>query len=351
MMATMRLSIFVFVTLSCCLLEASSSALDFDGWLELHGKQHDQSDYYSTSTAEEYQLRLGIWQANSKLVEDHNAAYHQGYTTFTMTMKSPFADLSSQEFADSYLMDPQHCSATTHTSSGKLRTNEKEEFSVPKHVDWRTKGIMTPVKSQGHCGSCWTFSTTGCLEAHTCLSKGRDCTHWKGLAEQQLVDCAGDFNNFGCSGGLPSQAFEYIKYSGGIDLEASYKYTANETGTCAASTGKVGAKVVEIFNVTSRDEGDLEYAIATLGPVSIAYQVSPDFRFYSHGVYDSFNATTNQTMCHDQPTDVNHAVVAIGLGETQDENGVPFYIIRNSWGVSWGMEGHFWMKRGENLCG
>lgn len=169
------------------------------------------------------------------------------------------------------------------------------------------------------------------------------------MAEQQLVDCAGDFNNHGCSGGLPSQAYEYIKYSGGLEFEESYPYHANETGTCkSCKCGKV-AKVAEVFNITSGDEDDLAHAIETLGPVSIAYQVSPDFRLYSHGVYDSWNSTTNTTMCNNTAMDVNHAVVAVGLGETAD--GVPFYIVRNSWGTSFGMEGHFWMKRGENLCG
>eukprot|EP00536_Pseudo-nitzschia_multiseries_P011574 jgi/Psemu1/289775/fgenesh1_pg.402_\ len=218
---------------------------------------------------------------------------------------------------------------------------------------------MTPVKDQGMCGSCWTFSTSGCLEAHTCLAYNKDCTHWHGLAEQQLLDCAGNFNNFGCNGGLPSQAYEYIFYNGGMDLETSYEYKASDSdGTCKAAMGTVGAKVAAVFNITSGSEDDLVTAVANVGPVSIAYQVSPDFRFYQHGVYDSYNATTHSTMCHNQKTDVNHAVVAVGLGTTapakhnhDDSGGIPYYIVRNSWGTSWGMEGHFWMKRGENLCG
>ena len=237
---------------------------------------------------------------------------------------------------------------------------------TPPAIDWRTKGVITPIKNQKHCGSCWTFSTTGCLEAHTCIQakadgyNKKDCTSWTGLAEQQLVDCAQDFNNHGCNGGLPSQAFEYIKYNGGIDYETSYKYEANETGLCQASLGKVGGQVAEVFNITSGDEDDLIYAVGAVGPVSIAYQVSPDFRHYEHGVYDSFNATTNSTMCQNGSQDVNHAVVAVGLGVTEpsfdkDTNRTipaqPYYIVRNSWGTSWGMEGYFWMLRNANLCG
>lgn len=191
-----------------------------------------------------------------------------------------------------------------------------------------------------------------------CLAGNKDCTEWEGLSEQQLVDCAGQFNNHGCDGGLPSQAFEYIKYSsaGGLESESEYPYKATGTGSCSASVSNKAShhqsaigQVAEVVNITRYDEADLVYAIGAIGPVSIAYQVSPDFRFYSHGVYDSYNATTNHTMCKKEPMDVNHAVVAVGLGET--EKGTPYYIVRNSWGTSWGMEGYFWMKRGENLCG
>mmetsp|Transcript_5870 Transcript_5870/g.16717 ORF Transcript_5870/g.16717 Transcript_5870/m.16717 type:complete len:433 (-) Transcript_5870:267-1565(-) len=340
------------------------SALTFEAWERLHSNAKDANrKQYSSAT--ERSLREQIFYQNKIVVEAHNAAYQAGHTSWKMTLSSPFADLTSDEFATLYLMDPQECSATTTTTT----TSAKEKLAglssssplladdTTVSVDWRTKGIMTPVKDQGMCGSCWTFSTSGCLEAHTCLAYGKDCTHWKGLAEQQLVDCAGDFNNFGCNGGLPSQAYEYLLYNGGMDLETSYSYTASD-GDCKAADGTVGAKVAEVYNITSGNEDDLVTAVAGVGPVSIAYQVSPDFRFYQHGVYDSYNATTHSTMCHNANTDVNHAVVAVGLGTTapakhnhDDSGGIPYYIVRNSWGTSWGMEGHFWMKRGENLCG
>lgn len=153
---------------------------------------------------------------------------------------------------------------------------------------------------------------------------------------------------------MPSHAFEYIKYAGGIDTEDSYAYHASQDGPCLASSKSYGAHVAEVYNITSGDEDDLVTAIADVGPVSVAYDVSPDFRFYSHGVYDSFNATSNSVMCKSDSMSVNHAVVAVGYSETAattDKPSVPFYIIRNSWGTSWGMEGYFWIKRGENLCG
>jgi cathepsin H len=300
------------------------------------------------SDTPEYDYRLSIFEANAASVINHNDVYQRGLTTYTMSLDGPFADLTDQEFESLYLMEPQNCSAT-HTSSGPLPYTSD---SLPKSVDWRTKGVVTPIKSQGNCGSCWTFSTTGTLEAHHCIATNKDCTHWTGLAEQQLVDCAGAFNNHGCEGGLPSQAFEYILYNGGVMTEESYKYTAKDDGYCKKlKPNNVGATVSGVFNISSLEEDEIVKAVAHKGPVSVAFEVSADFRFYSHGVYDSFNATTNQTVCNKDAQHVNHAVVAVGYGETMEDPPVPFHIIRNSWGNSWGMEGYFWMLRGENMCG
>lgn len=264
----------LLISVACVQNAVASTTINFEGWQTLHQKMY--------ATKVEENIRRGIWLENERHVQEHNAAFEAGHTLYAKTMRSPFADLTDVEFLHQYLMAPQDCSAT-HLSSGRLRPSiETRTDDDHPAVDWRTKGILTSVKSQGKCGSCWTFSTSGCLEAHTCLEAGKDCTHWTGLAEEQLVECAGAFNNHGCEGGLPSQAYEYLKYSGGMALEDDYKYVAPETGggdACSLST-KSGwkAKVAEVFNITTFDEKDLEYAVAHVGPVSVAYQVSPDFR-------------------------------------------------------------------------
>jgi cathepsin H len=316
----------------------------FDQWMATH-----QKTYESDTDTSEIDYRLSVFPANAATVMNHNDAHQRGLTTYTMSLDGPFADLTDQEFESLYLMAPQNCSAT-HVSSGPLPYTSD---SLSKSVDWRTKSVVTPIKSQGDCGSCWTFSTTETLEAHHCIAMKKDCTHWTGLAEQQLVDCAGAFNNHGCEGGLPSQAFEYIHYSGGIMTEESYNYTAKDDGYCKkVKPESVGATVSGVFNISSLDEDEIIKAVAHKGPVSVAFEVTADFRFYRHGVYDSFNATTNQTVCNKDAQHVNHAVVAVGYGETMDgDSPVPFHIIRNSWGNTWGMEGYFWMLRGQNMCG
>jgi cathepsin H len=339
---------------------ATDGLLDFRAWRALYRPA-------SYATSAEGRLREEIFLANAATVQRHNQAYAQGATLFAMTLENPFADWTAAEFAAAYLMDSQNCSAT-HTSSGPLDERLRGTFDdltasavLPTSVDWRTRGIVTPVKNQANCGSCWTFSTSGTLEAHTCLHQDQpggaslDCTHWTGLAEQQLLDCAGNYDNHGCNGGLPSHAYEYLKDAGGMATEDAYPYRGNDDGPCAVADGASwGAQVAEVYNITAFDEDDLVSAIARVGPVSIAYQVSPDFRFYSHGVYDSYNATTHETMCRSGPQDVNHAVVAVGYGQTAataDQAAVPYYIVRNSWSATWGMEGYFWMKRNGNMCG
>eukprot|EP00962_Isochrysis_galbana_P026810 scaffold8358_cov102-Isochrysis_galbana.AAC.1 len=161
------------------------------------------------------------------------------------------------------------------------------------------------------------------------------------LSEQQLVDCAGAFDNHGCNGGLPSHAFEYLMYAGGQDTEEEYPYTA-ATGTACNYNGHPASRVTAVHNITAYGEDELLSAVGTTGPVSIAFQVSDDFRYYSKGVYDG--------VCETSPASVNHAVVAVGYGATDDE-GTPYWIVRNSWGPAWGLDGYFLIRRGVNKCG
>lgn len=134
--------------------------------------------------------------------------------------------MSDEEFTAHFHLkegvnEEQHCSATEE------RQAVEAAGAVPASWDWRDHNGVTPVKNQGSCGSCWTFSTVGALEAHELL-RYKD---WTSLSEQQLVDCAGAFDNHGCEGGLPSHAFEYLRYAGGITSEKVYPYTAKD-GKC-----------------------------------------------------------------------------------------------------------------------
>jgi len=160
------------------------------------------------------------------------------------------------------------------------------------------------------------------------------------FSEQQLVDCAQAFDNHGCEGGLPSHAFEYIRYNG-ITTEDQYVYHGKDQ-KCQYTTSMAVGSCVGSQNITQGAENELLDAIANVGPVSIAFEVASDFRFYKDGVY-------NSKVCKSGPQNVNHAVLAVGYNSTVSK--VPYYIIKNSWGATWGMDGYFWMIRDKNMCG
>ncbi|XP_073149990.1 vanillin synthase [Henckelia pumila] len=295
----------------------SRHAFSFARFAHRYGKRYED--------AEEIQKRFQIFVENLKMIRSHNRkglSYTMGINEFT--------DLTWEEFRKHRLGASQNCSATT-------RGNHKlTNVILPESKDWRENGIVSPVKNQGHCGSCWTFSTTGALEAAYSQAFGKGIS----LSEQQLVDCAEKFNNFGCNGGLPSQAFEYIKYNGGLDTEDSYPYTGVD-GSCKYSSENAAVKVVDSVNITLGAEDELRHAVAFVRPVSVAFEVVNGFKAYNGGVYTS-------TSCGNSPLDVNHAVLAVGYGV---EDGIPYWIIKNSWGADWGDNGYFKMEMGKNMCG
>lgn len=163
------------------------------------------------------------------------------------------------------------------------------------------------------------------------------------LSEQQLVDCAGAYDNHGCEGGLPSHAFEYVQNAGGISTEKAYPYFAvDHKCTVKSSTYALEVSGGSV-NITEGDEVSLANAVYQYGPVSIAFQVVDDFMNYKSGVYSS-------KTCKNQGSDVNHAVVAVGYGHDQ-ESGMDYWVVKNSWGTSWGDAGFFKIERGVNMCG
>lgn len=205
--------------------------------------------------------------------------------------------------------------------------------AAPSAVDWRSKGAVTPIKNQQQCGSCWAFSTTGSVEGAGKIQAGKLVS----LSEQQLVDCSQAQGNQGCEGGLMDQAFEYIISNNGITTEAAYPYTAMD-GTCN-TTATAAMMITSYTDVTSGDENALAAAVS-LGPVSVAIEADQAcFQFYSSGILNDPSCGTN----------LDHGVLAVGYDKTNSAS--PYWIVKNSWGTSWGMNGYVLLALGVNECG
>jgi cathepsin H len=163
-------------------LAATAAAFDsFDAYVQHFGKTYASDAHRDAASAH--------FEASKRRVAAHNAralSWRAGL--------NQFSDMSDDEFEAAVLMDPQECSATGGVGAGAAA-------DLPDALDWRSRGVVSEVKNQGHCGSCWTFSTVGALEAHLALKQ--DAWRAPRLSEQQLVDCAGAFDTKGCAGQRP----------------------------------------------------------------------------------------------------------------------------------------------------
>jgi len=286
------------------------------------------------SKLEEEKYRMKVWMENTMKIANHNKMYGAGLKSYAMKMNH-FGDLFHHEFIK--VMNGYKPALKKSNGSTYLSPNH---VNLPKSVDWREKGYVTPVKDQGHCGSCWAFSTTGSLEGQHFRKTGKMVS----LSEQNLVDCSTSFGNNGCNGGLMDNAFKYIKANEGIDTEDSYPYEAQDD-TCRFNKQNVGADDTGFVDIPSGDENKLQEAVATIGPVSVAIDASHEsFQFYSHGIYDEKQCSS---------TELDHGVLVVGYGEGRNWlRTQKYWIVKNSWGEKWGDQGYIKMARNHNnMCG
>jgi len=295
----------------------------FSKWMSQHSKKYAHDEFF---------YRFTVWQANLDKIVKHN----QGNSTFRMGMNA-FGDQTWAEFRSTRMGYKQKLApiAKSRATANHVPSRGLSQVKLATSVDWRTKGAVTPVKDQGQCGSCWAFSATGSTEGASAIK-----THkLNSLSEQQLVDCSTSYGNQGCNGGLMDQAFEYIIATGGLASEAEYPYQAQD-GSCQYSTGSMSLfdNLKSYQDVATGNEGAIMTAV-NMGPVSIAIEADQEsFQFYSGGVFSDPNCGTN----------LDHGVLIVGYGTDGKQ---PYWIVKNSWGSSWGESGYIRMIRNQNECG
>jgi len=259
--------------------------------------------YNKVYEGDEVAYRFGIFMASM----DEVVEYNSGNSSSTKGINR-FSDLTQVEFERSML---------GYVSRGKATEAVSGQFVGD--VDWRTKGALTPIKDQKQCGSCWAFSSTGGLEGAEFISAGSVVS----LSEQALVDCSGSYGNQGCNGGLMDNAFKFVKAKG-IPTESSYPYTAKD-GSCKSFTSQT--KLSSFTDVT-----DLETALVQQ-PISVAVDATK-WSPYEGGVFKCSGRVS-----------LDHGVLLVGSYSE-------YWVVKNSWGSSWGENGFIRLSKasGSN-CG
>lgn len=315
------------------LSEAKSTNIEeHEKWKEFVDYTRRYKKHYDLN---EMSIRFDVYQKNVEHIAKHNMDRSHSYKLGI----NQYADMTEEEFRVAS-MKGCYIPLVSETLFSKLFhtcepfTHEKSN-STPSNIDWRNKGAVTSVKNQEQCGSCWSFSATGAMEGAHQIATGELIN----LSEQQLVDCSGSYGNKGCNGGVMSNAFEY-GIDKGMCSAQDYPYDAR-MGICEKCD--VVAKFDTCYNVEKNNELALKQAVA-LGPVSVAIEADTSiFQLYKSGVI-------NSTSCG---TQLDHGVLIVGYGT---ENNKDYWLVKNSWGNTWGEEGYVKIARSNNsnspgICG
>lgn len=288
----------------------------FTKWIAKHKKAY--------SSPSELAYRLSVFHLNTKEVARVNAL---GESTAGI---NKFSDLTKVEFKAKYL--------------GMLQPDDSQTLeehlplgAAPASVDWRdVTGVVSPIKDQGQCGSCWAFSTIESLESLYVIAKKGSLTE---LSVEQLKDCSWFYGNEGCNGGLMTRAFMYIKRSG-IESKADYGPYHASNRLCKHDKSKNHEPKISGHVRVPKDNGEALEAAVAEWPVSIGVDAE-SWQNYTGGIIGKGCGVS-----------VDHGVVVLGYG-TNDE-GKDYWIVRNSWGTDWGLSGYIHLakstKKGPGAC-
>lgn len=285
--------------------------------------------------------------ASSLRVREKNALSQKlNKTNAAVFGLNAMSDLSPEEFRAKYLMPARKARTTKEEDQqqrqrvGVLAPKPEAVKAVPNYKDWKALGAVTAVKNQEQCGSCWAFSATEEIESQWILA-GKATNTTIDLAPQQIVDC--DDTSMGCGGGETGSAYNYVINAGGLEPEKDYPYKA-QNGACDAKKSEFAAHIASWKMATSDyDEKTLQANLLSWGPISICVDAS-SWQDYQSGV-----------MTWEQCAWINILDHCVQLTGYNLNNGNPYWMVRNSWGTSWGSNpgfpGYIFLEMWEDTCG
>jgi len=316
------LKIFILAALVCAACASLSD--EFDIWSKKYGKT------YASEAERDY--RMKVFAENKEKIAKMNS--ENSDATFGLNV---FADQTYDELVAT------RTSKTLRNVMEEVKKNvvvaPPARDDLPDYFDWNDKGAVTPVKDQGSCGSCFSFGALATLEGQLFIKQGKLVN----LSEQNIVDCdhecqmfpSGKICDYGCDGGMEMNVYQYVIKNGGVDTYEDYPYTASE-GYCKFDPSIAIGGFTNWTYVKVNQEDDLRQYLYDNGPVALGVHADEWF-YYSGGVFSSYCGTQS-----------DHAVLLTGWG---DDNGTPYWSIKNSWGLGWGIKGYIHLLRGKNMCG
>lgn len=310
---------------------------DFSAW-----KDHHKISYANPT---EDRMRSQVFQYHKDLVIEHNLKYENGEESYFLALNE-FAAIPNDEFLETRV-HPEGWEAGTYgginqdTVGASYCPSSYSSTSHSSSYDARSHRLVTKVKDQGSCGSCWSFAAGAAIEGAMCRAGRYNCNTWNGVSTQNLVDC--DTRSHGCNGGWADEAMNFVyNTQHGIDSWDNYAYKAKK-GSCAYSKSKSVGTIKSCGRLTAaKNQNAMCSMIEKKGPSAVAIDASGSkFQLYSGGLYTGGSCSS---------TRLNHAVTAVGFGKTDGHSSLT---VKNSWGTRWGDHGYIYFARDgtTNTCG
>lgn len=282
------------------------------------------------STPLEDSLRREIFLNNLHIIKRHNL---KGHRTFEIAINQ-YSDFTFDEILR--MNEPIDISEFNFENLIELNAEnfpEGIDVKVPDTFDWRERGIITRVRDQGLCGSCYAFSALNAIESQLILNKNQSYE----LSTQELIDCGMTHGTLHCLGGVTEGVFSYINFNEGISEEKNYPYEGVQ-GVCKNPIKKVNFSIKGYWKLENEDEETVKKALFLYGPIIALFDCLHElFIKYSSGIY-------YDDECLDSK-EFSHAVLIVGYGS---EKGIDYWIVKNSWGEMWGERGFFRIARNKN---
>lgn len=298
-------------------------ALSFEKFISHYGVKIESIDY---------EFRKGLYIQEQKRIIAHNND-NKGWNETMNPMTILTASERKQFYGYSKGVKQFH---KPIKQMKKIKPDSINLNLLPKNVDWRNKGVVTAVKSQGGCGSCWAFASTAVIESHVAINTNK----LYDLSPQQIATCAPNPLECGgkgnCQGATAELAFDYIANSVGFYDEFQLPYTEyyGVESKCVLPSDTPRATISGYTKLEENNYEQLMYAVATVGPIAVSVDAS-NWHSYSSGIYNG---------CNQSSPDINHAVVLVGYG-TDYISGQDYWLVRNSWSASWGESGYIRLLR------